>query len=196
MTPRAVIFDIGNVLIEWQPERFYDTIMPREMHQRMFAEVDLHGMNDAIDAGGLFRETIYDWAERYPAWRDHIRRWHDNWIDMASPVITRSVHLLRALRAKAVPVYALSNFGVHSFAFAETQYPFLTEFDRRYISGHMGVIKPEAQIYEMVEADCGVAPDGLLFVDDRADIAVRRRPDRQYPRCAGARLADPYLYRP
>lgn len=169
MKPQAVIFDIGNVLIYWQPERFYDTIMPKADREAMFAEVDLHGMNDSIDRGALFRETIYDWAELYPKWRDHIRRWHDNWIDMASPVIDRSVHLLRALRARGVPVFALSNFGIHSFAYAQTQYAFLAEFDRSYVSGHMGVIKPDPRIFDMVEADCGIAPEALLFTDDRAD---------------------------
>lgn len=177
MRPEAVIFDIGNVLIEWQPERFYDTIMPRADRERMFAEVDLHAMNDAIDRGGLFRETIYETAEAYPVWRDQIRLWYDNWIDMASPVVDQSLHLLRALRARGVPVFALTNFGIHSFAYAETQYAFLGEFNRRYISGHMGVIKPDPRIYEMVEQDCGVTPDRLLFTDDRPDnieAAVRR----------------------
>ena len=76
MKPEAVIFDIGNVLIEWNPERFYDTVMPKPERERMFAAVDLHGMNDAIDRGALFRETIYDWANRNPAWSDKIRLWY------------------------------------------------------------------------------------------------------------------------
>lgn len=174
-TPQAVIYDIGNVLIEWQPERFYDSIMPRTERERMFAEVDLHRMNDDIDRGALFRETIYDWAARHPAWEAEIRLWHDRWIEMASPVITHSLLLLRRLRAKGVPVFALSNFGVHSFAYAETQYAFLAEFDRRYISGHMNVTKPDPAIYRMVEADCALPPGALLFVDDRADnIAAAR----------------------
>ncbi|WP_126974955.1 HAD-IA family hydrolase [Frigidibacter oleivorans] len=169
MTPKAVVYDIGNVLIEWQPERFYDTIMDIDRRKRLFAEVDLHGMNEEIDAGALFRETIYDWADRHPDWANEIRLWHDRWIDMASPIIDRSLRLLRALRGKGVPVFALSNFGIHSFAYAQTQYPFLTEFDRPYISGHMGVTKPSARIYEMVEQDCGLPPGALLFTDDRAD---------------------------
>ncbi|MGB7271263.1 MAG: HAD family phosphatase [Albidovulum sp.] len=173
--PKAVIFDIGNVLIEWNPERFYDSVMPRADRERMFAEVDLHGMNDLIDQGALFRETIYEWAEGHPAWSDKIRLWYDRWIDMASPVIAPSVGLLRQLRIKGVPVFSLTNFGIHSFAFAKTQYDFLDEFDRAYVSGHMGVTKPDAAIYQMVEADCAIAPQDLLFTDDRAEnIAVAK----------------------
>lgn len=169
MAVEAVIFDIGNVLIEWQPERHYDALIGPERRRAMFAAVDLHGMNEVIDAGGPFRDTIYATAEAHPEWRDEIRLWFDDWLKMASPAIDHSVRLLRALRARGVPVFALSNFGRDSFAYAQQHYDVLSEFDRPYISGHMGVTKPAARIYELVEADCGIAPAGLLFVDDRAD---------------------------
>lgn len=171
--PEAVIFDIGNVLIRWNPERFYDAAIGRARREALFDAVDLHAMNDRIDAGALFRETIYDLADKHPDWAPEIRMWYDRWIDMASPRIDLSIALLRALRGKGVPVFALTNFGIHSFAYAQTQYDFLSEFDRAYVSGRMGVIKPDPKIYAMVEEDCGIAPGRLLFTDDRADnIAV------------------------
>ena len=166
---QAVVFDIGNVLIEWQPERFFDREIGRERRHAMFAAIDLHGVNDAVDRGANFRETIMAAAKAHPEWHDEVMMWHDRWIEMAAPAIDHSVRLLRALRQQGVPVFALTNFGIQTFEIAEPVYPFLVEFDRRYISGHMGVIKPEAQIYEMVEADCGVQPGGLLFADDRND---------------------------
>lgn len=165
----AVIFDIGNVLIEWQPERYYDSIMPRARREAMFAEVDLHAMNDAVDRGAPFRETIYEWAERYPAWRTEIRLWHDEWIKMAAPVIPQSLRLMQALQAKGVPVFSLTNFGIGSFDYACTFYPFLRDFDRPYVSGHMREVKPEPRIYEMLEADSGLSGAQLLFTDDRVD---------------------------
>jgi 2-haloacid dehalogenase len=166
---KAVVFDIGNVLIEWNPERFYDNEIGEERRRAMFAAVDLHGINDKVDIGEPFKETIYDAAETYPEWREEIRMWHDSWIKMASPTIDHSVKLLRALRSKGVPVFALSNFGIGSFEYAETIYGYLAEFDRRYISGYMQVIKPDPKIYQMLEDDCGLAPEALLFADDRAD---------------------------
>ncbi|MGB5556423.1 MAG: HAD family phosphatase [Paracoccaceae bacterium] len=169
MAVEAVIFDIGNVLIEWQPERFYDAAIGEERRRALFSGVDLHGMNDRVDRGAPFRETIYGTAEAYPDFRDEVRMWHDHWIEMASPEIPHSISLLRALRARGVPVFALSNFGVGSFEYAETIYPVLGEFDRRYISGYMQVVKPDHEIYRRVEDDCGVAPGGLLFADDRPD---------------------------
>ncbi|MEL6838151.1 MAG: HAD family phosphatase [Pseudomonadota bacterium] len=166
---QAVIFDIGNVLIEWQPERFYDSVIGEERRRAMFATIDLHGMNDVVDRGGNFRETVYATAEAHPDWRAEIQMWHDRWIEMAAPAIDHSVQLMHALRAVLMPVFALTNFGIQTFEVAEPVYPFLGEFDRRYISGHMGVIKPEAKIYQMVEDDCGLDPTTLLFTDDRQD---------------------------
>ncbi|MFK7867804.1 MAG: HAD-IA family hydrolase [Roseobacter sp.] len=169
MTPKAVIFDIGNVLIEWQPERFYDATIGPERRQAMFAEVDLHFMNERVDRGEHFTRTIYETAEEYPAWRDEIRMWHDRWIDMASPVIDHSVRLMKALQAKDIPVFSLTNFGVESYDFAATHYPFLQEFDRDFISGHLKITKPSASIYEVVEQQSGLNGADLIFTDDRTD---------------------------
>ncbi|MDA7423567.1 HAD family hydrolase [Thalassococcus lentus] len=169
MKPEAVIFDVGNVLIEWQPERFFDSQIGEDRRRAMFAEVDLHGMNDLVDRGHDFKTTIYDWAEKYPEWRAEIRMWHDKWLEMARPAIPHSVRLLRALRNKGVPVFALTNFGIGTWAIATPVYDFLNEFDHAYVSGHMSVIKPDATIYEMVEDDCGIDPAALLFTDDRID---------------------------
>ena len=169
MSIEAVIFDIGNVLVEWRPERFYDRRIGEARRRAMFAEVDVFGMNDLVDQGHDLRETVLACAERHPKWHDEILMWHDHWIDFAQPAIPGSVDMLRRLRASGVPVFALSNFGVETFASVEAIYPFLVEFDRRFISGHMGITKPNPDIYHAVEVACGIAPERLLFTDDRAE---------------------------
>jgi 2-haloacid dehalogenase len=166
---KAVVFDIGNVLTSWQPEAFYDRVIGQARREALFAAVDLHQMNLDVDAGALFRETIYDWAARYPDWADEIRMWYDRWDELASPRIEGSIALLRALRAKGIPVFALTNFGRYSYDEARPKLDFLSEFDREYVSGRMGVVKPDPAIYRMVEEDCGIAPSGLLFADDRPE---------------------------
>jgi 2-haloacid dehalogenase len=169
MSIKAVVFDIGNVLIRWQPELYYDATIGPDRRRKMFADVDLHGLQDQLDAGADFKTLFYTAADANPKWRDEIRTWHDRWNDLAQPEIPHSVALLRALRAKSIPVFALTNFGSGSFSRSEQQYPFLKEFDKRYISGDMNAIKPDPKIYEMMEADCGVLPNQLLFTDDRID---------------------------
>lgn len=177
MQPEAVIFDIGNVLTRWQPEAFYDRVIGPDRRAELFAAVDLHAMNEAVDAGGPFRDTIYDWADRHAAWTPEIRMWYDRWIELASPRIEGSIALLRQLRAKGVPVFALTNFGFQSYEEARDKLDFLGEFDREYVSGRMGVTKPDPRIFAMVEADCGIPPNRLIFTDDRADniTAAARR---------------------
>lgn len=175
MSVDAVVFDIGNVLLEWHPDRFYDRVIGPERRAALFEAVDLDAMNLRVDGGDGFRDVIYAEAEANPKWRDEIRLWHDRWIEMCSPEIPHSVHLLRALRAKGMPVYALTNFGVESFALAQSVYPFLREFDRAFVSGELRMLKPDRAIYAALEQGTGVAPERLLFADDRPDnIAAAR----------------------
>ncbi|MEM9756058.1 MAG: HAD-IA family hydrolase [Pseudomonadota bacterium] len=166
---RAVVFDIGNVLIGWQPERFYDAEIGPERRQALFAEVDLHEMNLRVDAGGDFRATIYDTADAHPKWAAEIRMWHDRWLELAGPVIDQSVRLLYALKARGMPTHALTNFGVGSFDLASGHWGFLNDFDIPFVSGRMRMVKPHAEIYAAVEAETGLPPEALFFTDDRAD---------------------------
>lgn len=166
----AVIFDIGNVLFHWDPAPVYDRIIGAERRRALFEAVDLHAMNAAIDLGARFAETVRATAAAHPAWHDEIQIWHDRWLEMAQPLIPRSLRLFRALRARGIPVFALSNFGVEPFDLAANGgYPFLRDFDRTYISGRLRLAKPDPAIYRHVENDCGLAPAALLFTDDRAE---------------------------
>lgn len=166
MTVRAVVFDIGNVLIEWQPERFFDRVIGEARRVAFFDAVPFHTITDGIDRGEPLDAAVDRAIAAYPDWADELVIWKTRWIEIAAPAIDHSVRLLRALRRAGHPVYALSNFGKDTLKLAEAEYPFLEEFDRRYISGQLGVIKPEAAIYEAVEADVAFSPSALLFADD------------------------------
>ncbi|UXX84880.1 HAD family hydrolase [Roseovarius pelagicus] len=175
MLSDAVIFDIGNVLIEWQPERFFDAQIGTIARKAFFADVPFYEMMDRIDAGADFSATVESMALAYPGWESAIRMVRDNWSDLAQPSIPHSVRLLAALKANGIPVFALSNFGAQNFPVSCAAFPFLTSFDRHYISGEMGLIKPDPAIYAAVEDDCGIPASRLLFTDDRADnIAAAR----------------------
>ncbi len=165
----AVVFDIGNVLIHWDPEGFYDRRIGPARRKALFAEVDLEEMNLRSDRGEHLGELVQEMAEAHPKHADEIRCWYDNWLDMAQPDIPGSAVLLRALRRRGVPVFALTNFGVPTLAMADRAYPVLTEFDRRFVSGELRVIKPDTAIYAHVETDTGIAPERIFFTDDRPE---------------------------
>ena len=166
MKVSAVVFDIGNVLIGWAPEQFFDAAIGADRRQAFFDAVPILAANTAIDRGEPFPDTIIKLADQHPDWTAEITLWHTRWLDMVSPEITRSVRLLRALRRQNIPVFALSNFGAETFEIAKERYPFLAEFDQHYISGVMRLIKPDPAIYVALEAGSGFAPETLLFADD------------------------------
>jgi 2-haloacid dehalogenase len=177
MIVRAVLFDIGNVLIEWQPERFFDRVIGVDRRVAFFAAVPILEMKDRVDAGVNFQDAVAGVIVAHPNWADELAMWRDRWIEMASPTIDHSVRLLRALRRAGHPVFALSNFGNETFQIAQRIYPFLDEFDRRFISAELGMSKPDAAIYQWVEAECAMPQNTLLFTDDRPEniVAARER---------------------
>ena len=167
--PAAVVFDIGNVLVGWDPFGPYDRAIGQAARLRLFAEVDLEAMNLEVDRGRPLSQAVAERADRHPDHARDIRRWPGLWRQMLAPVIAPSVAALRALKSRGVPVFALSNFGRETFAMAEADHDFLRLFDRRFLSGELGCLKPEAEIYAALEAATGLSGPALLFADDRAD---------------------------
>ena len=169
MAVEAVVYDIGNVLLRWQPEEYYDRVYGEDRRRALFAAVDLHAMNQRIDDGADFRGHVYETADATPDFAREIRDWHDAWLDIAQPVIHRSVALLHALKARGVPVYILSNIGDATFDVAAGAHDFLGAVDEAFVSGRLKVTKPDPAIYEALEQGTGRAPETLLFADDRQD---------------------------
>ena len=166
---KAVVFDIGRVLIHWDPYTPYDKAIGPARRKALFDAVPLEDANENVDRGRPFPDEVLALVHDYPDWADEIRLWEPLWIDMVTPEIPETVHLLRVLRAKGVPCYALSNFGRETFVIAEATYPFLAEFDKRFISAHLGVIKPDPEIYAALEAEVPETPETLLFTDDKPE---------------------------
>lgn len=167
--PEAVVWDIGNVLVGWDPEGYYDARIGPARRRRFLSEVPIHAENVRMDAGATFAASVGALATRHPEWADEILAWQRDLLAMLQPVIFRSVALMRALRRKGVPVYALTNWGDEHFDIAAGHFAFFNEFDRAFVSARLGLIKPDPAIYEVVERETGHAPGALLFVDDKAE---------------------------
>jgi 2-haloacid dehalogenase len=174
--PKAVVFDIGRVLVEWDPARLYARRIPDAAERAaLWSRVDFDGMNLAGDRDGSLAEAVEALAARHPADAAHIRAWRAQWREMIGSEMVGTVALLRALRGRGVPVHALSNFAADTYAEARELFPVLREFDLEVISGREGAVKPDPAIYGILEARAGLSGPDLFFTDDRADnIAAAR----------------------
>jgi 2-haloacid dehalogenase len=195
MRPDVMVFDIGRVLIRWDPEGFYDRTIGPHRRAALFAAVDLHGMNLEIDRGRGFRRVVEDCAAAHPDWHAEIRLWHDCWSQMVPGAIEGSVRLLHALKAAGVPVLALTNFGRETLQIAQARFAFLRLFDRMFVSAELGVVKPDPAIYQAVEA-AGYAPGRLLFADDMPEncAAAARRGWHVHPFTGPEALAQALVH--
>jgi 2-haloacid dehalogenase len=131
-------------------------------------------MNLAGDRGEL-AGVVAETAGRHPEHEMHIRAWRDRWREMIGPEIPGSAALLRAVRAQGLPALALTNFAADTWEEALGLFPVLREFDLAVVSGREGVVKPEPQIFAILEERTGLSGAELFFADDRADNVAAAR---------------------
>lgn len=165
----AIVWDIGNVLGIWDPEGYYDRRLGADGRARFFAETGIETVNLEIDRGAPARETLYAHAETHPDWADEIRLWFDDWAEMFREPVPGSAELFAEVKATGIPMLALSNFGAETFELAKEMHPVLRDFDKAYVSAHLGLIKPDPAIYETLEKGSGLSGGELLFTDDKAE---------------------------
>jgi 2-haloacid dehalogenase len=167
--PLIVVFDIGNVLLRWNPRYLYRKVFDDEQRMEHFLATALAmDFVSHTDVAEDFAAAVAARAKSFPEFAAQIRMFHERWIETLGGPIEENVALLRRLRASGKPVYALSNFASETFALAERNHDFLSEFDHRVISGHVGAVKPEPRIYQLLFERVGRRPSELLFIDDSA----------------------------
>lgn len=174
----TVVFDIGNVLIRWDPRNLYRRMGLSDAETAAFmAETALHEINHRqLDAGAPFTETIAGLAARFPHHAERIEAFDRRWPEMLGGAIDSSVAVLRSLLAAGVPVHAVSNFSRTKFDLARAAFPFLDEFDDILVSGDVGHVKPDPEIFELLITRCDLAPARAVFIDDSApNIETARR---------------------
>ncbi|SFH77224.1 HAD family hydrolase [Albimonas pacifica] len=165
--PRAVVFDVGNVLIDWQPARLYETLVPDAAEREaLFARVDFAAFNLEGDRGDLAEATAAA-ALRHPDDAPLVMAWRERWQEMFGPEMPGSPEIFRALKDAGVPLAALTNFARDTWLLAQARFPLLSGFDVEVVSGREGAIKPEPEIYALVEARLGMSGAELFFTDDK-----------------------------
>jgi 2-haloacid dehalogenase len=165
--PTAVVFDLGGVLIDWDPRYLYRTLFEDTASmERFLAEVTTQEWNAAQDAGRPWAEAVEVLAARFPDQRPLIEAYHLRWAETLGGAINGTVEVLAELRERRVRLLALSNWSAETFPVALDRYPFLAWFEGIVISGEVGVAKPDARIFEALIERHSVVPSKTVFVDD------------------------------
>lgn len=165
-TSSAVVFDLGGVLIHWDPRLLYRKLLPgEEAVEEFLSTVCTPEWNARQDAGRPFPEGVAELASRFPRHADLISAWYDRFEEMIRPM-EASIEVLRDLHRRGVPLYALSNWGAETFDASRAAFPFLEWFRGIVISGKVGLVKPDERIFRLLLRVHGLRAREAVFIDD------------------------------
>jgi 2-haloacid dehalogenase len=163
----AVVFDLGGVLLDWDPRHLYRTLFDdEEAMERFLDEVCTSEWNHAIDLGRPFADAVAELTAAHPDHAELIGAWWDRWDEMVPGELPGTVAVLEELAASAVPVYGLTNFSAETFPRMGARFPWLGLLRGVVVSGQEGIGKPDAEVFELVCSRFGLRPERCLFVDD------------------------------
>ncbi len=169
--PTAVVFDIGNVLYDWDPRVLYRRLIPDdEALDAFLRDVCTKEWHFQHDAGRPFAETSAELSAQYPEHAHLIAQWGPRFSEQIPGPVAGMSELVAALDDAGVPLYAITNFSDEFFApFRAQEAAMFDRFRDIVVSGAERLVKPHAPIYELALARFGLAPHEALFVDDRQD---------------------------
>lgn len=167
-TITAIVFDFGNVLVEWNPRYIYNRFFPNDPEgmERFFKEVDFMGWNAHQDKGRTFKEGVAAISAQFPHYTHLFQAYHDHWKDSLGEALWESVEIAKMLKQKGYPLYGLSNWSAETFPYAKQKYGFFSLFDDCVISGYVGHVKPEPEIYSILLERIKRPAHECLFIDD------------------------------
>lgn len=166
---RHIVFDIGKVLIHYDPDLPYSRLIPDAEKRRWFFEnVCTSEWNIEQDRGRAWADAEALLIARHPDEADNIRAFRRHWHEMVPHHYEDSVALMLGLIEDGRDVTMLTNFAADTFAEARAKFPFLDRPRGVTVSGEIGLIKPEKAIYDRHAADFGLDPSASLFIDDSA----------------------------
>jgi 2-haloacid dehalogenase len=176
-TIKAIIFDLGGVLLEWNPRRVYRRYFDRPEDMESFlSEIDFPAWNAQQDKGRPFAEGVAALSAQYPHRAELIRAYHEHWEESVGGEITGTVQILRKLKRESWRLYALSNWSAETFPRMRGKYDFFALFDAMIVSGEVGLIKPDPAIFELAIRTTGAEAAQCLLIDDNAEnVAAARR---------------------
>ena len=166
--PRSVaVFDLGGVLVDWNPRYLYRKLFQREAEMEHFlANICTTEWNLQQDAGRTFAEACAQLKLEHPGYARMIDAWFERFDEMMAGPIAGSVELLGELRDRDVPIYALSNWSAETFPFARKRFEFLRWFRAIFLSGDVRLVKPDPRIFQRFCESVALAPEQIIYIDD------------------------------
>lgn len=162
----TVVFDIGGVLIDWNPRHLYRRLIPdADQLEHFLAEICTMEWNLTLDAGRSFDDACDALARQHPDHAELIHAWRRQ-DEMVAGEIPGTAALVGRLRDRGVPLYLLTNMPSAVYRSRVEHFPVLREFAGAVVSGDEGVLKPSAAIFERLIARFGCDPATTLFIDD------------------------------
>ena len=174
-TITAVIFDLGGVLIDWNPNYLYERLVPDPSQREQFlTTICTPEWNHEMDAGRSVPEAVAALARQHPAYAHLINAWWTNWPEMLGGDFPDTVDLAQRLATEGIPLFALTNWAADTWPYATNRFPFLTTlFDGIVVSGQEGLAKPDQRIYALIGSRYNLNPTHTAFIDDSpANIAA------------------------
>ncbi|WP_250523160.1 MULTISPECIES: HAD family phosphatase [unclassified Caballeronia] len=172
MTIKAVVFDFGGVLIDWNREYLYKHLIPDDTERRWFLD-NVCKMEWVVqqDGGQTIEDGTAELIAVYPEHEALIRAFYARWPEMVSGVLEEGVALVDRLEAAGVPLFGLTNWSAETFPYAWERFDVLRKFREIVVSGRVGLVKPDPQIFGLMRAEIerhlpGVQPNELVFIDD------------------------------
>lgn len=166
---KAVIFDIGGVLIEWHPKYLYSKLLENEAAiDEFLKEIGFSAWNLALDAGGRWEPAIADLVAKFPHRKELIEAADLRWHEMLPGDFPGTVAILERLSQASVPLYAITNFSSEKFIEARARWPFFSLFRDIVVSGDEKLLKPEAEIFRLCLDRNGLKAEDCVFIDDVA----------------------------
>jgi 2-haloacid dehalogenase len=164
---QAVVFDIGGVLLDWNPRYLYRKLIDdEEVISRFLDEVCTPRWHDAHDRGVPMEESCAQLAARHPGQADLILAWGRRSEEMISGVIPGTVDILRELKARGVACYALTNMEAETYPLRRERFEFMRWFDGTVVSAYEGMAKPDLEIFRRLLERFHLEPAGTVFIDD------------------------------
>ena len=188
MSIDTVIFDLGGVLVDWNPRYLYRSLLGSDAEVEAFlTTVCTQAWNEKQDADRPWAEAVAKLSTRFPQHAGLIAAYDERWGEMVSGAVTGSANILRELVPTGVRLLALTNWSAEKFPIARARFDFLRLFEGIVVSGEEGTRKPHVKLYEILFERFGVTPQAAVFIDDSAaNVATGRRLGLRAIQFAGA----------